>query len=175
MTTLAEAPYRTLLDEALEAWTYAREGVIAEVESFDEVDLGFQPAEGARTVAELVRHIVESGLMAGGELSRGDGDFTRQPYAAFFDEYAGHVATVEGRDALLRLLRESHEEVVGSIRAAGELHMLQAIRRFDGQPGTRFAWLNHAIDHESYHRGQLAMYVRISGRTPALTRMILGE
>ncbi|MGH7552626.1 MAG: DinB family protein [Longimicrobiales bacterium] len=48
------------------------------------------------------------------------------------------------------------------------------MRRFDGQPGTRLAWLYHAIEHESYHRGQIALYARFLGLVPALTRQILG-
>ncbi|MFN2386233.1 MAG: DinB family protein [Thermoanaerobaculia bacterium] len=53
--------------------------------------------------------------------------------------------------------------------------MLQFINRFDGQKGTRLAWMNHGIAHEEYHRGQLALYARLLGRTPALTRRIKGS
>jgi uncharacterized damage-inducible protein DinB len=35
--------------------------------------------------------------------------------------------------------------------------------------------MNHGIAHEEYHRGQLAMYARIQGHVPALTRMIHGD
>lgn len=175
MSTLSDTPYRTLLEEALDSWKFTREGVIAEAESIPEADWEFRPAEGGRSVAELVHHIVESGLMAIGELTRPDGDFTRQDYAAFLEEHAAHVATEHSRDRLLHLLRETHEEGDRRFREVGELFMLQGIRRFDGQPGTRLAWLWHAIDHEAYHRGQLALFVRFTGRVPALTRLILGE
>jgi uncharacterized damage-inducible protein DinB len=175
MTTLAQTPYRTLLDEALESWSYTRAGVIAEAQSISTDAWNFRPAEGARTVTELVLHIVESGLMAFGELSNPDGDFTRQPYPAIVQEHAGHVANERDPARLLSLLRETFDEGEARLRAAGELMMLQAIRRFDGLPGTRLAWLWHAIDHESYHRGQLAMYVRIKGGVPALTRLIYGD
>jgi uncharacterized damage-inducible protein DinB len=171
----SNASNTTLLDEALEAWQYTRQGVIDELKLLTGAGLSFSPAAGARTTADLVRHIVESGLMASGELSRADGDFLRQPYPEHVREYAAHVAAIDGHGALLDLLGTSLEQGVAAIRQAGELHMLQTIRRFDGQRGTRLAWLNHAVDHESYHRGQLAMYVRISGRTPALTRLIQGE
>ncbi len=175
VNSLADTPFRTLLEEALESWGFTRAGVIAEARSIDEEQWEFRPAKGARSVAELVHHIVESGLMAIGELTSADGDFTRQDYSAFLEEHAGHVAKETGRDRLIDLLEETHAEGDRRFRDVGELFMLQAIRRFDGQPGTRMAWLWHAIDHESYHRGQLAMYVRLTGKTPALTRMIRGE
>jgi uncharacterized damage-inducible protein DinB len=53
--------------------------------------------------------------------------------------------------------------------------MLQNIRRFDGEMGTRLAWMHHGISHEEYHRGQLALYARLMGRVPALTKRILGQ
>ncbi len=50
--------------------------------------------------------------------------------------------------------------------------MLQLITRFDGEQGTRLAWLNHGIAQEMYHRGQLVLYQRLMGIEPALTRRI---
>ncbi len=172
MNTLADTPYHTLLDEALESWSFTRAGVIAEAEAIGPEHWDFRPARGARSVADLIHHIVESGLMATGELTLPDGDFTRQPYPSFLQEHAGHVSNVRERDRLMKLLRETGDEAERRFRDVGELFMLQAIRRFDGKPGTRLAWLWHAIDHESYHRGQLATYVRLTGGVPALTQLI---
>ena len=58
----------TLLDEALEAWGFAREGVIEEIENLSDRDMKFRPSDESRTVAELVAHILESGAMMAGEL-----------------------------------------------------------------------------------------------------------
>ncbi len=52
--------------------------------------------------------------------------------------------------------------------------LLQAITRFDGKQGTRLAWIYHGIAHEEYHKGQLALYARLRGKTPALTKLIEG-
>lgn len=165
----------TLLEEALESWRFTREGVIGELENLPADAMGHRPAEDTRTVAELVRHIVESGLMMAGELSREDGDFARQSFPEHIAEHAGHVGDASSREELLRLLRETHAEGERSLREAGEVAILQRIRRFDGEYGTRLAWLYHGIDHESYHRGQLALYARTLGRVPALTRRIRGD
>lgn len=164
----------TLLEETLEAWAWVREGVIAEAESIPPGQFTWRPAPASRTVTDLIRHIVESGLMPAGELTRPDGDFQRLPHPELLAEYASHVGEVEGKDDLIELLRDSHRDGEQRFREAGELFLLQMIRRFDGKRGTRMAWLNHLIEHESYHRGQLALYVRQLGYVPALTRMIMG-
>ncbi len=167
--------YKSLLEEALEAWSYTRSGVVEELRNLPEKDLGFRPNEEARSAAELVRHIVESGQMMAGELSRPDGDFRRKSYEALLKEYRKGVARRASKRELVSLLRKSHRDGEARLERAGELHMLQAIRRFDGKMGTRLAWMNHGISHEEYHRGQLALYARLLGRVPALTQRIMGN
>jgi uncharacterized damage-inducible protein DinB len=165
---------RSVLDEVLEAWAYTRSGVIEEARSLPEKDFGFKPTEKSRSVIELLQHVIESGLLMSGELSRPDGDFRRKSYEGLLIEYARGISGMRSKRQLLAALRQTHSDGEKRIRAAGELHMLQLINRFDGQRGTRVAWMNHGISHEEYHRGQLALYARIVGRVPALTKRIHG-
>ena len=165
----------SLLEEALEAWQYTRSGVIEEIENLSDADLKFKPHAASRTPAELAHHLVESGLMMAGELTRPDGSFRRKPYPKLLAEYAGHLRPTQKKRALVAVLKRTHAEGARKIRAAGELHMLQCITRFDGQLGTRLAWMHHAVSHEEYHRGQLALYARLVGRVPALTQLIDGS
>ena len=167
-------PMTTLLDEALESWGFTRDGVIAEAETIPADQYDWRPAPQSRSVSELIRHIVEAGLMGVGELTRADGDFQRVPVGKLIAEYSLGTDEAHGRDALLELLRRTHVEGDRLFREAGELMMLQHIRRFDGIRGTRLAWFYHLVDHESYHRGQLALYARQLGQVPALTRLIHG-
>ncbi|MGH7594865.1 MAG: DinB family protein [bacterium] len=168
-------PYKSLLEEALEAWAYTRQGVIDEVENIPEKDFSFRPTPQNRSVAELAHHIIESGLMMSGELTRPDGDFLRQDYPEFLKEYAGHIQPTDSKKKLLALLKSTHADGEKKFHEAGELLILQYITRFDGLKGTRLAWMNHGISHEEYHRGQLALYARLLGRVPALTKLIMGE
>lgn len=165
---------RTLLDELLAAWAYTRAGVTAELEAVPDDRLGFRPTEVSRSVAELVIHIVESGRMMAGELSRPDGDFARQSYEEHIREHSGTPPRDQPKRALLELLRSSGEAGLEALATVGEVAMLQRIRQFNGEYATRLSWLHHGIEHESYHRGQLALYVRLMGGVPALTRAIQG-
>jgi len=167
-------PLNTLLEEALEAWRYTRAGVIDELKNLSEADMKFRPHPESRTAADIGLHIVESGLMMAGELSRPDGNFRRKAYPQILKEHAGKMPASPGKAQLLKLLKQSHAEGERKIRAAGEVFMLQRITRFDGELGTRLAWMNHGISHEDYHRGQLALYARLVGKVPALTQLIRG-
>jgi uncharacterized damage-inducible protein DinB len=168
-------PRTNLLEEALVAWNYTRDGVVGEFRNIPREEYGFRPTRANRTVAELAAHIIESGLMAAGELARPDGSFQRQGFQDFIREYAGTRASVSSKDQLVELLESTHVENVAKLRGAGEDAMHRAIVQFNGEPAARLTWLNHAIAHEEYHRGQVALYARLLGHVPALTQLIEGS
>lgn len=165
----------TLLDETLEAWRDARHGVIAEVENLPADRFAWRPTEDVRSVEELVRHILEVAMMMTGELTRDDTDFRRAPWPDLLRSYAQPAYDAAGRAELLDLLRTQLDDAEERFRAAGELSLYQFIRRFDGELGTKFTWLQHGIAQEEYHRGQLALYARLLGLVPALTKQIQGS
>lgn len=165
----------SLLEEALEAWTDARRGVIAELENLPADRFGFRPAEGVRSVGELAAHILEVSGMMVGELCRETSDFRRLPFEELVDAHAGGLRGLREKETLLEAMERTLTDGKRRFREAGELHMLQFARRFDGELGTRLAWLHHGVAQEMYHRGQLALYARALGIVPALTRRIRGD
>ena len=165
---------KSILEEALDAWRFAREGVVSEVRILPADEIASRKV-GARTVAELIHHIAESGLVMSGELTRDDGDFQRQTYPAFLAEHAGGMKRPLEKAALVDLLERTHQEGERKFRDAGESLLMQPIRQFNGEPARRLTWMHHGIGHEEYHRGQIALAARVLGHVPALTRLIRGE
>ena len=165
----------SVLEEVIEAWEGTRDGVIAEVENIPPKRFDFRPAPESRSVAELVHHIMDVSLMMVGELTREDTNFVRAPWPKLLAMYNKPIEGLESKRELLAALRSTVRDGVKAFRGAGELHMLQFITRFDGKRGTRLAWFNHGVAHENYHQGQLAVYQRLIGITPALTKMIQGS
>lgn len=163
---------KTLLDEALDAWRDARLGFADEVRAIPARHFDFRPRPEVRSLREQVVHVLEVAMMMVGELERPDTDFHRAPFPKLLAKYAAPAYAARTRSELLGLLRSQLRDGEARFRAAGELHMLQSIVRFDGMPGTRLAWLHHGIAQEMYHRGQVALYARLLGGEPALTRRI---
>lgn len=164
--------YTNLLEEVLEAWEDTRLGIIDEIRNIPGEQWDFRPSEDVRSVRELVVHILEVAMMMTGELLRPDTNLRRAPFQKLLQMYAKPAYEAEGKAELQKLLRTQLREATRRFRFVGELHMLQLIERFDGEKGTRLAWLNHAIAQEMYHRGQLTVYERMLGIEPALTRRI---
>ena len=169
------SPSASILEEALQAWEYTREGVIDEVQNLPAGQFDFRPSPSSRSVTEMVQHILESGYLMVGELTKATGDFTRKSYDKLVTEHTPtEVYAAATKSELVKLLRTSHKVGHKRFRDAGELLLLQYIRQFNGVPATRLSWMYHGIAHEEYHRGQLALYARLMGRVPALTQSIMG-
>lgn len=167
--------YKNILEETLESWEDARMGVVQEVENIPASHFDFRPVKEVRSVRELAIHILEVSELMTGELTRPDTNLQRAPWPKMLQMHAAPVYKLKSRKEILSFLRKSLKTGISKFREAGELHMLQMIRRFDGKSGTRLAWLNHGIAQEMYHRGQLATYARLIGVKPALTKLIEGS
>jgi len=165
----------TLLEEALESWEDARNGLVEEAENFAANQYDLRPSPDVRSVAELIVHIMEVSMMMTGELTREDTNLQRYAWPKMLSHYAGDVQKMRTKRELVAALRRTFRDGQKEFRRAGEIHMLQQILRFDGRKGTRLAWFHHGIAHEMYHRGQLATYARLAGLKPALTKRIEGS
>lgn len=166
--------FTNVLEEALEAWTDVRQGLIEEVKNIPARQFEFRPTQDVRSVKEIVVHILEVAMMMTGELTRADTNFHRAPWPKLLAMNAREAYRARTKADLVKLLKSQFKQAEKEFLKVGELHLLQLIRRFDGQLGTRLAWLNHGIAHESYHTGQLTVYQRLMGIEPALTRRIRG-
>jgi uncharacterized damage-inducible protein DinB len=162
------------LSESLAAWRDVRLGLIDEVKNIRATQFDFRPAPEVRSVREQVQHILEVAYMMTGELTRSDTDFRRASWPELLTQYAAHVYDAQTKKELLALLESQLEDAEKAFTKVGEAELWKTITNFDGSEGTKMQWLHHGIAQEMYHRGQLTLYARLMGLTPALTQRIQG-
>jgi uncharacterized damage-inducible protein DinB len=163
-----------VFEDAIEALGFTREGTIAEARNIPDDRWDYRPHPRSRSVAELVRHMIETTAMLVGEAADMDGDFQRRSPDDHVRAHAGDLPERMSPAELRAALARTHGTNVRRIRAAGAEHMATPIRRFDGATWLRITYVFYAASHEDYHRGQLAMYARSMGLVPALTQQIYG-
>jgi uncharacterized damage-inducible protein DinB len=166
--------FKTILDEAIEAWEDGRRGTIEEAENIPANRYDFRPTPEVRSVSGLLIHIMEVSLIMAGELTREDANLRRYPWPKLIAHYSKPIDGLTTKRELVAALRRTLKDGTAAIRKAGEIHFLQQILRYDGLKATRLAWFHHIIAHEYYHRGQLALCQRLMGIKPALTKRIEG-
>ena len=165
----------SFLTETLEAWRDVREGIVEEVENIPAGEFDFRPTPETKSVRELIQHILEVSMLMTEELTRADTDLKRRPWPDLLAQYAQDAYRATTKEDLIGLLESQLSEAERRFSEVGELALMQYLERFDGKPGTKLQWLHHGIAQEMYHRGQLTLYARLLGLTPALTQRIQGS
>ena len=165
----------SVFEDAIEALGFSRQGTIAEASNIPDDRWDYRPHPNARSVAELVKHMLEAAAMLVGEATDAVGDFQRRPPDEHVRAHAGDLPEKMSPPELRDSLERTHDENVSRIRGAGKERMASAIRRFDGGTWCRVTYVFYAASHEDYHRGQLATYARTMGLVPALTQRIHGK
>ena len=155
-------------DEICEGWQLVRDGLIKEVESIPADQFGFRPAEGSRSVLEILQHVVEAERVLSSEICCDDTNLKRAPLE-LIAQHAAQVKAADTRDAILELLRGSLNESTQRVREFGDEKLEQIMTGFNGKQTVKRAMLNFVVGHEMYHRGQVTVYQRLLGVEPALT------
>ena len=157
----------------LDIWKEVRAGVIAEVTQIPPDQFAFQATPQSRSVAGLIRHILETQRFLVGELCRPDTDFKRLPkeqVREFVERQAAEAHRGGDKEQLIASLRSTMEWAETTLRGFGEDALREkVIPRRDGKMMSKLGYLCFIISHENYHRGQVALYERLMEIEPALT------
>ena len=161
----------------IETWKDTRSGLIDEVQQIPAEQFTFKASAETRSVAQLLQHVIESQKMLIGETCQPDTNLMRRPFPEQIKHYAPGVSDVTDKDGLIELLSASIEEGAQKLAATGD-QLNNMMTRFDGRQVPKIDFLNFAVSHEMYHRGQLTVYLRLLDIEPALTtrlKKLFGE
>jgi len=154
----------------LDVWKEVRSGLIAELAQIPAEQFGFQATPESRSVAGIIRHIVEAQKFLTGELCRTDTDFKRAPIRELVERHAAEAHSRGDKEELIGSLRSTMESAEAALRAFGEEALREkAAQRPDGKTMSKLGYLLFIISHENYHRGQISLYERLMQIEPALT------
>ena len=150
-----------------------RKNTIQIAEEIPEDKYSFQPAEGTKTVAEMLKHIAVSTiwpLHVHGE---------RIPALSFdlFGEMMARAAAAEAKlqtkADIVKALNDNGEEFATFLDGLSDDVLAETVNlppQANQPPKTRFEMILSAKEHEMHHRGQLMLIERLLGMVPHLTR-----
>jgi uncharacterized damage-inducible protein DinB len=151
-----------------------RNNTLAIAEEIPEEKYGFQPAPGARTVAQTLIHISNMHRFQFA-LHR---DAKRSTLAGFdFPSFVGPITAEEQKAftkaEIVQRLREGGDQFAAWVESLSEGFLAEVVTMPPGgQPPsrTRFDMIISVKEHEMHHRGQLMLVERMLGIVPHLTR-----
>lgn len=75
-------------------------------------------------------------------------------------------ASAQGKDSVVQYVTESYDYVINFIKNAATSTWGEQKKIFNRFDETRFSMINKAFEHQTHHRGQATMYIRLVGVRP---------
>lgn len=143
--------------EKVKDWERAKAYTLEYMEAMPADQYDFKPTEEVRSFAEQMLHITDANyglgaVVAGVEspVGRGESEKTEDT----------------SRENVIKLVNAGYDFVIDNLKSMSEDQLKESIKVFDQFEMTRGTALDKAFEHQTHHRGQTTIYLRLVGVKP---------
>jgi uncharacterized damage-inducible protein DinB len=149
-----------------------RKNTIQVAEDIPESQYGFVPAEGARSVAQILAHIATlTPLWQDMHGAKRLKNFDNYDFSSVFSELEAQEKKKRSKAEIIDLLRTEGDRFGAFLESLSEEALADEITEPAGAASkSRLESLMSAKEHEMHHRAQLMLIERMLGIVPHLTR-----
>jgi uncharacterized damage-inducible protein DinB len=156
LSALAAAPLITPAQLVTE-WQRAKDYTKEYLDAMPEAGVAFKPSPDIRSFAEQWLHVANANYMFAASIS-GKANPNQGKNLEKMDEF-------KTKAALTKAVMDSYDFVISALQATTEAQMGEKIKLFD-QEVTRDLGYAKAFEHQTHHRGQTTIYLRMKGVKP---------
>jgi uncharacterized damage-inducible protein DinB len=148
-----------LRTQALNDWERAKAYTKEYLDAMPEKGMSFKPTPEVRSFSEQMLHLAQTNFLLGA-LSTGE-----KPLYA--DQNMEKMNELKTKEALTKKVIESYDFVITGIKnmEPAKLSNKVTLERFNITT-SQLEWLNKSFEHQTHHRGQCTVYLRLMGITP---------
>jgi uncharacterized damage-inducible protein DinB len=149
----------SLKAQSVRDWQRAKAYTKEYLDAMPEKGLSLKPTPEVRSFAEQMLHLAQANFGLG---SMGTGE--KPPYA---DKNLEKMDELKTKDALAKTVMESYDFVINGIRKMDVNKLSNRVTMESFKITTsQLDWLNKTFEHQTHHRGQCTVYLRLAGVTP---------
>ena len=139
-------------------WERAKAYTKEYLEAMPDDAINFKASPETRSFAEQMLHLAQGNI---GLSSNATGRERIYPGVNLekSDEYK------KSREALSRVVMESYDFVIEGVKAMDDSNWNEIVKR-GGFEITRLGWIMKVFEHQTHHRGQCTIYLRLKGIVP---------
>jgi uncharacterized damage-inducible protein DinB len=140
-------------------WTRARAFTKEYLDAMPADGISLSPATGVRTFAEQMLHLAAANF-AFSSIVTGVANPYQGKNLEKMDEFK------KSKEALTKVVLESYDFMISSIPKLDQSKGSEKIKYFGQFEATRAEGFAKAFEHQTHHRGQTTIYLRLKGVTP---------
>lgn len=150
-------PGPTAISQMVADWQRAKAYTKEYLDAMPADGVAYKPNADVRTFAEQMLHISMANFAFAAEATG-----KANPYKDKNLEKMPEFAT---KEALDKVVMESYDFVIAALQSANEAKMGEKVKLF-GMEMTREQAFSKAFEHQTHHRGQVTLYLRMKGVKP---------
>lgn len=140
-------------------WERARAYTLEYLNAANDEVIGFAPTPEMRTFGKQMLHIAEANYGFASTASGKASPFTFGDLENAGDKY-------KTKEALTKAVMDSYDFVLSALRDLDKSRLNESIKMFNRFEMTREVAFKKAFEHQTHHRGQTTVYLRLKGITP---------
>lgn len=147
------------IDAMITDWERAKAFTLEYIEAANEEVISFKPTLEMRTFGEQMLHLAEANY---GFSSAASGKTS--PIA--FGQLQKAAADYKTKEALSKVVTDSYDFVISALKELDESKLGEPIKMFNRFDLSRETAFIKAFEHQTHHRGQTTVYLRLKGIKP---------
>jgi uncharacterized damage-inducible protein DinB len=144
-------------------WTRARDYTKEYLDAMPEEGVSFKPTPDIRSFAEQMLHLANANF-AFASTATGAANPQQGKNLEKMDEY-------KTKAGLTKIVIESYDYVINSVKGMDVKKMDEPVKLFGRFDATRGSALDKAFEHQTHHRGQTTIYLRLKNVKPPAEKL----
>lgn len=144
-------------------WERAKAYTIDYLNTMPEDKYSFRADDSIRSFAQQMLHLSQANcfLMS---------NATDVPPPSFVQSDLEHSSTAQKKDSVMYYVTTSYDYCINAVKKADVKNWFEKKKLFSFEE-TRFALMNKSFEHQTHHRGQCTIYIRLKGIKPPQERL----
>jgi uncharacterized damage-inducible protein DinB len=148
--------------DLLADWERAKAYTKEYLDAASEETINFRPTPEMRSFAEQMLHLAmgNAGIVA-----------TSTGKDRPFKENIEKSEQYKNKESLTAVVMQSYDFVIAAIKDLTPAQLNEKVKFFNGQEYTRQTGIQKAFEHQTHHRGQTTVYLRLKGIAPPAEKL----
>ena len=149
--------------QMIKDWERAKAYTISYLNAMPPGKYSYKAVDSIRSFAQQMLHLAQGSFLL---MSNASDD---QP-PAFTKSDLENSATAQGKDSVVYYVTASYDYCINAVKNS-DINKWGEKKKIFGLEETRFALMQKAFEHQTHHRGQTTIYIRLQGIRPPNDRL----
>jgi uncharacterized damage-inducible protein DinB len=123
----------------------------------------FKAVDSIRSFAQQLLHLAQGNILL-------MSNATDQPTPLIFKQDLEHSLTAQKKDSVMYYVNASYDYCIGAVKNT-DTNIWGEKKKLFGMEETRFSLIMKTFEHQTHHRGQTTIYIRLQGIRPPAERL----